>query len=47
MRHPKARAVLKYTLSRYEVPVGLQYAMGKSAQVSWIACQATTQWDAR
>jgi len=43
----QAKTVLRYNLSRYEVPVGLNYNMGKTAQISWIASQATTRWDAR
>ncbi len=38
---------LRYTIGRYEVPVGLHFDLGDKAYIGWVANQVTTTFDAR
>jgi hypothetical protein len=43
----EAATTLRYTISRYEVPVGVSFDLGEKAWMGWVANQVTTDFDAR
>lgn len=42
-----AATTLRYSIGRYEVPIGLTFALGNKAYIGWVANQVTTSFDAR